>query len=90
MPTQSRGRAFPRRLMSFVAASLAALLALPVLTAPAAAADPQYLGITKSVDRTELAPGDTYTYSVQVACSEASCLDAVLTDPLGEHAGHEL
>jgi hypothetical protein len=79
-----------RRLMSFVAAVLAALLALPVLTAPAAAADPQYLSITKSVDRGSLAPGDTYTYKVQVTCSEASCLDAVLTDSLGDHAGHEL
>ena len=91
MPFSSRGRGRARaRGLSAVAAVVVGLLALPLTVAPAAAADPQYLSLTKTVDRRELAAGDTYTYEVEVSCSEQSCLDAVLRDALGEHAGHEL
>jgi len=90
MPVPLRGRSRTRALFSVVAGALVALLALPVATAPAVAAYPEYLALTKTVDRSELAPGDTYTYRVQVACSEQSCLDAELVDGLGEHVGHEL
>ncbi|SFK18969.1 hypothetical protein SAMN05216467_2407 [Cellulomonas sp. KH9] len=90
MPLSSRGRSRARGLMSAVAVCLAAVLALPMTAASAAPGDPQYLSLTKTVDRSELAPGDSYTYRVEVSCSEQSCLDAVLRDTLGEHAGHEL
>ncbi len=90
MPAPRHGRSRARALFSVVAAALVALLALPLTTAPAVAADPEYLALTKTVDRSELAPGDTYTYRAQVACSEQSCLGATLVDELGEHAGHEL
>ena len=90
MPLSLRGRPRARTRRSLVAATLVTVLSLPLLTAPATAADPEYLALTKTVDRTELAPGDSYTYRVEVTCSEASCLDAVLQDTLGEHAGHEL
>ncbi len=90
MPTTSRRHPRRRRLFSVVAVLLSTVLGLPLLTAPAVAADPEYLSLTKTVDRSELAPGDTYTYRVQVTCSEQSCLDAVLTDSLAEHAGHEV
>lgn len=87
----SSGRAHARRLLTPLVALLVAVLALPMTVAPAAAAgEPQYLALTKTVSRTELAPGDSYTYRVQATCSEASCLDAVLTDTLGELAGHKL
>ena len=90
MSLSSRGRSRARALMSAVAVCLATLLALPLATASAAPGDPQYLSLTKTVDRPAPAPGDSYTYRVQVSCSEQSCLDAVLQDSLGEHAGHEL
>ncbi|AEI10597.1 LPXTG-motif cell wall anchor domain protein [Cellulomonas gilvus ATCC 13127] len=71
-------------------ALLVALVTVPMTTVPAAAADPQYLALTKTVSQAELAPGDSYTYRVQVTCSEASCLDAVLVDTMGDLAGHTL
>ena len=89
----SSGRSRARRWVSPLAALLVSVLALPLAMASGASAapgDPQYLTLTKTVSQRELAPGDTYTYRVQVTCSEASCLDAVLDDSLGELAGHAL
>ncbi|WP_240200478.1 DUF5979 domain-containing protein [Cellulosimicrobium cellulans] len=53
-------------------------------TVPATAAesDPQYLEVSKRVDHATLSPGDVFTYSVGVTCSETTCLDAVLEDAL--------
>lgn len=64
---------------------LALLIAMPMsagFAAPAFAAPGEFLQITKSVDSPELAPGDSFTYRVQVTCSEADCVDASLVDPL--------
>lgn len=85
-----RGR--PRRLLAALATVVVTALVVPLTAVGAGAAegDPQYLALTKTVSRSELAPGDSYTYRVQVTCSEASCLDAVLQDTLGELAGHAL
>ena len=84
-------RAHARRWYTPLVALLVAALAFPLTAGTAVAAgEPQYLALTKTVSRSELAPGDSYTYRVQVTCSEASCLDAALVDTLGEHAGHRL
>lgn len=48
--------------------------------APAASAAGDYLQIDKSVDKPAPLPGDTFTYSVKVTCSEQDCLDTALTD----------
>lgn len=48
--------------------------------APAALAAGDYLQIDKSVDKPAPQPGETFTYSVKVTCSEQDCLDAALTD----------
>lgn len=50
--------------------------------APAALAADEYLQIDKSVDKPTPLPGDTFTYSVKVTCSEQDCLDATLSDVL--------
>ncbi|WP_309133937.1 DUF5979 domain-containing protein [Cellulomonas sp.] len=86
----ARRRGSRRGWSAALAALLVGALALPLATAPAAAAEPEFLALTKTVSRSELAPGDEYTYRVQVTCSEESCLDAVLVDTLGELAGHTL
>ncbi|WP_069387174.1 DUF5979 domain-containing protein [Cellulosimicrobium cellulans] len=65
------------------AVAVSAPLALAAATpATAAEGDPQYLEVTKRVDHADLAPGDAFTYSIGVTCSETTCLDAVLTDAL--------
>ncbi|MFF2832335.1 DUF5979 domain-containing protein [Cellulosimicrobium cellulans] len=62
---------------------MAAPLALASTTpATAAEGDPQYLEVSKRVDHANLSPGDVFTYSVGVTCSETTCLDAVLEDAL--------
>jgi uncharacterized repeat protein (TIGR01451 family) len=43
---------------------------------------PPYITVTKEVDDSVLGPGDPFTYTIQVACNEASCLDAELFDLL--------
>ncbi len=78
------------------AAALAVTLAAPLAlagaaTATAADGDPQYLEVSKRVDHKTLSPGDVFTYSVGVTCSETTCVDALLTDALpAELAGYEL
>ncbi|WP_313815463.1 DUF5979 domain-containing protein, partial [Citricoccus sp.] len=41
-----------------------------------------YLAVTKSVSNEDLVPGETFTYSIAVACNEADCEDAQLSDPI--------
>lgn len=89
MPLATKSR-HARRSLAALAAFLTAVLTLSLGALPAAAADPQYLQLTKSVDRVENGPGDGYTFAIQATCSEASCLDAQLSDALGVFAGHEL
>lgn len=70
----------------FVAGLLVVLLALggvvggiaPAATAAGGPGD--YLQIDKSVDKPTPLPGDTFTYTVKVTCSEQDCLGAQLTD----------
>ena len=55
----------------------------------AAEGDPEYLTVTKSVEPAELSPGQPFTYTIAVNCSERSCLDATLDDVLpAELAGY--
>ncbi|WP_158268795.1 DUF5979 domain-containing protein [Salinibacterium hongtaonis] len=86
-----RGRHRLRRspLVSIVAAALVVLLggsaavATTMGAAPAAAAGVAGLSVTKTVDVTKaLAPGEEFTYSIDVACADSACLDVVLTDPI--------
>ncbi|HWV48524.1 MAG TPA: hypothetical protein VN035_03625, partial [Microbacterium sp.] len=57
--------------------------------ATAAEGDPEYLTVTKSVEPAELSPGQPFTYTIAVNCSERSCLDATLDDVLpAELAGY--
>ncbi len=66
----------------WIAGLLSVVLALAgvVGIAPAAIAAGDYLQIDKSVDKATPLPGDTFTYSVKVTCSERDCLDTALTD----------
>ncbi|WP_163541644.1 DUF5979 domain-containing protein [Occultella kanbiaonis] len=69
------------------AAVLAVVLAAPLAglgmgAALAAPGDPQYLTVNKTVAPEAVSPGQTFTYTISVNCSEASCLDARLTDSL--------
>lgn len=67
----------------FAAALLVTLAAAaaPGLLAPVHAAA-ESLQIDKIVDKTELAPGDTFTYTIQVRCVEEDCLGTTLVDEL--------
>lgn len=75
----------PRRFWPML---FAFLLAIPMMLssfsglATADVGDPEYLTVTKSVDDAKLEPGEVFTYLVEVTCSEASCLEANLTDNL--------
>ena len=67
--------------------------ALVVPTAPAFAADgdPEYLTVSKSVAPSQVSPGQPFTYTIAVNCSESSCLDATLQDALpAELAGYAI
>lgn len=84
-----RGRHRLRRspLVSVLAATLVLLLggsaavATTMGAAPAAAAGVAGLSVTKTVDaKKALAPGEEFTYTVDVACADSACLDVVLTD----------
>ncbi|WP_157962380.1 DUF5979 domain-containing protein [Homoserinimonas sp. OAct 916] len=48
----------------------------------AAEGAPEYLTVEKHVDNHELAPGEPFTYEIDVRCSEQSCIAANLTDAL--------
>ncbi|MBM7516218.1 DUF5979 domain-containing protein [Nocardioides nitrophenolicus] len=57
------------------------LLGLAVVMPPAVAA-PDSLQIDKTVDQAEPKPGQTFTYLIQVRCSEDDCLDTQVVDEL--------
>ncbi len=60
-------------------------------TGPAQAGpgDPLYLSVTKTVSNATPDPGEPFTYTIRVTCSEASCLNAQLDDVLpAELAGY--
>ncbi|MCB2412573.1 DUF11 domain-containing protein [Demequina sp. TTPB684] len=77
----------------------AALLAVVVLgttvvtagPAQAGPGDPLYLSVTKTVSNATPEPGEPFTYTIRVSCSEASCINARLDDPLpAELAGYAI
>ncbi len=87
------------RVLSGVRPLWAAVLVLVVFAstivtagpAQAGPGDPPYLSVTKTVSNPTPEPGEPFTYSVRVTCSEASCLDAVLDDALpAELAGYDI
>ncbi|MGW8484553.1 DUF5979 domain-containing protein [Microbacterium sp. NPDC055903] len=87
------GEAAARTWRSSIAAGLAVLLIALGAAVPANAAegDPEYLTVSKSVSKQEVSPGDSFTYTIAVNCSESSCLDAELHDALpAELAGYRL
>ncbi|WP_436700183.1 DUF5979 domain-containing protein [Nocardioides sp. BYT-33-1] len=53
-----------------------------LMVVPPSSAAPESLQIDKSVDKTAPAPGETFTYQIQVRCSEDDCLDAQVVDEL--------
>ncbi len=61
--------------------ALAALLLAPFAAVPASAA-PDSLQIDKSVDNATPQPGQTFTYTIQVRCSEDDCLGTTIVDEL--------
>ncbi|WP_430868151.1 DUF5979 domain-containing protein [Demequina aurantiaca] len=79
MKIATSARAFTAALLVSVLALASAFVAAPAM---AAQGDPQYLSVTKAVDKPTPAPGEEFTYQIDVNCSEASCLDAQLRDPL--------
>ncbi|WEK60706.1 MAG: DUF5979 domain-containing protein [Candidatus Microbacterium colombiense] len=70
---------------------IAAGLVVPVAPAFAAEGDPEYLTVSKSVAPAQVSPGQPFTYTIAVNCSEQSCLDASLHDALpAELAGYSI
>lgn len=67
-----------------LALPLAAGVAVPATAADEAlpAAAGEIFVVEKTVDRAALVPGDVFTYTIKVACSEQSCVDARLVDAL--------
>jgi len=68
-------------------AAVMALLGLmsPLVTAaPAYAADTAAMTLSKTADLTEVEPGDTFNYRIQVGCSVLTqeCINATLTDSI--------
>lgn len=64
------------------AVAVAALLGSVVVATPAFA-DPGYtavLDLGKSVDKSAVAPGQTFTYTLTPSCSSGDCLDATIVD----------
>ncbi|QIZ98779.1 DUF5979 domain-containing protein [Leifsonia sp. PS1209] len=57
---------------------------IPVAAAPAAAEGPSELTLTKTASATTVAPGETFTYTLEVGCSAVDigtgCTNATLTD----------
>ena len=72
-------RAFTAVLLAFGLAFASVLVAAPAMAVPG---DPLYLSVTKTVSNPTPEPGETFVYTIRVSCSEASCLDAQLEDPL--------
>lgn len=68
-----------RRLTAGLVSVLLAVGGVVAGAMPANAAG-DYLQIDKSVDKPLPLPGDTFTYSVKITCSEVDCLDTQLTD----------
>lgn len=69
------------------------VLALPLVVGAAlpASAASEFLVVDKTVDKSVLQPGDVFTYTIKVVCSEQSCVDAQLVDALpAELAGFAL
>ncbi|PRA80651.1 DUF5979 domain-containing protein [Microbacterium sp. MYb66] len=82
-----------RKPWAIIAAIAVLVSALVVPTAPvyAAEGDPEYLTVSKSVSPATVSPGQPFTYTIAVNCSESSCLDATLTDALpAELAGYTI
>ena len=72
-------------------AVLAAALVVPPSPVIAAEGDPEYLTVAKSVAPATVSPGQPFTYTIAVNCSESSCVDATLTDALpAELAGYTI
>ncbi|WP_408896450.1 DUF5979 domain-containing protein [Nocardioides sp. R1-1] len=63
--------------LAMLVAMVSALMAVPPSTAAA-----DSLQIDKTVDQAEPQPGETFTYLIQVRCSEDDCLDARVVDEL--------
>ncbi|WGY00992.1 DUF5979 domain-containing protein [Nocardioides sp. QY071] len=64
-----------------VLAGLMVMLGLTAVVPPVVAA-PDSLQIDKTVDQAEPKPGQTFTYLIQVRCSEDDCLDTQIVDEL--------
>ncbi|MCS3842849.1 DUF5979 domain-containing protein [Microbacterium sp. AK031] len=83
-----------RGLRTFWAGALVLILAVAGLTsttmaASAAEGDPQFLTVRKSVAPEEVSPGQPFTYTIAVNCSESACQNATLDDALpAELAGY--
>ncbi|WP_235736715.1 DUF11 domain-containing protein [Nocardioides alcanivorans] len=69
-----------RRAILSALAALLVVLGLPLLSVTSAHAAPNSLEIDKTVDNATPSPGQTFTYTIQVRCSEDDCLDAQITD----------
>ncbi|MCS5723817.1 DUF5979 domain-containing protein [Herbiconiux sp. CPCC 203407] len=91
--TPSSGKRWYQRLGLTASALTVALLGAMLVVVPAtsaAAADPSFLAIDKSVNGQEavtIDPGEEFTYTISVSCSDEDCTDAVLTDALPAEFG---
>src|SRR5690606_32839953 len=69
-----KGRQRLRRIWAVLAAIAVAMPTVAALATPVAA-QAQYLEVRKTAQPYELEPGQTFTYSIQVQCSEQSVPD---------------
>ncbi|MFS3127277.1 DUF5979 domain-containing protein [Nocardioides sp. Bht2] len=80
-PLQRGNSRFWSALMLVIGLVVMAITPLVGLS-PANAAPGNYLSIDKDVDVSELVPGQSFTYTITVRCSEEDCINAQVRDPL--------
>jgi uncharacterized repeat protein (TIGR01451 family) len=82
---RATGRA-RRRLTTVVLGTVAAFAAASLGALPASAEGPSQLSLDKSVSTATVAPGETFSYDMQVGCSAidlgVGCTNAMLVDPV--------
>jgi uncharacterized repeat protein (TIGR01451 family) len=65
-----------------LAAALLGLVGSVLVAVPASAATTAVMSITKSVDKTSVTPGQTFTYTITPQCSSDNCINATVTDTI--------
>lgn len=77
-------RQHPLTMLGAAFLALVALLGPLLIVDPAYASDTAAMTLSKAADKTELVPGDTFNYQIQVGCSVLTqeCINATLEDTI--------